>query len=402
MRYFLFFLPAVCFFWCVGKFYALPAVKAWKPFRYVVLINSILLFGVATYTTSACWLQRNAVSYKLRILNPDWSNYYIYSYSPKYDHNGGSRRCSIAFDTYIPRWIDASVCKLWGYRYYIEGLFFCSLMHGLAIMGAMVLIMHLLHLLHASDGLKWISLLSLCNPYLLIECGCPLPMSYVLLVLIGVCWALTTHFQNFVFNIIALVALCVVHKSCYVCALVTLCFYCFFRFRLRWLWIVLIGACYPLITKIVSVLYWYATCWDQKIYNGSYIPMVPLYQRLLNPIFAPFCCNGSLIFFKAPLKTYASFILNSVYNLLWIGFVCAVVVQLKHVRLFSKEHKKQVFILLDMLAILIACISKTLNTTYILHYMQSEVAFLFLFVLALLQKPQNSAENIPEESIKEQ
>lgn len=402
MRFFLFFLSAVCFLGCIVKLYTLPAVKAWKPFRYVVLINSILLFGVATYTTGAVWLQRNAVSYKLRILNPDWSEYYCYSYSPKYRPNIGDRRRSIAFDTYIPRWIDVSICKLFGYRYYIEGYFFCSLLHGLATMGAMVLLMHLLNLLHASSGLKWISLLLLYNPFLLVECGYSLPMSYVLLILIGVCWALITHFQRFGLIFFALVALCIVHKSMYVCGLATLCFYSFLRFRLRWLWIGLVGACYPFIIKIVSVLYWYATTRDMRVMYGSYIPLSPLYQRLLNPIFSPFCCNGSLIFFKAPLKTYTSFIINSVYNLLWIGLVCAIVVRLKHIRSFSKEYKKQVFILLNMLAIQIVCISKTLNTTYILHYMQSEVSFLFLLILALLQKQQNSSGDIPEASVREQ
>ena len=55
-----------------------------------------------------------------------------------------------------------------------------------------------------------------------------------------------------------------------------------------------------------------------------------------------------------------------------------------------------------MLAIQIACISKTLNVTYILHYMQTAVAFLFLLVLALLQKQQNSSGDIPEVSVREQ
>lgn len=402
MRYFLFFLSAVCFLGCIVKLYTLPAVKAWKPFRYVVLINSILLFGVATYTTSAVWLQSNAVSYKLRILNPDWGDYYCYSYSSKYRPDMGGRRRSIAFDTYIPRWIDVSICKLFGYQYYIEGCFFCSLLHGLTIMGAMVLLMHLLNLLHASDGLKWISLLFLYNPFLLVECGYPLPISYVLLILMGGCWALITHSQRFWLNFFALVALCIVHKSMYICGLVTLCFYSFLRFRLRWLWIVLVGACYPFVAKIISVLHWYLFTWDMRIVYGSYIPMAPLYQRLLNSIFSPFCCNGSLIFFKAPLKTYASFIINSVYNLLWIGLACAVVAQLKHIRSFSNEHRKQVLILLNMLAIQIVCISKTLNATYILHYMQSEVAFLFLLVLALLQKQQNSSGDIPEVSVRGQ
>ena len=402
MRYFLFFLSSVCFWGCIIKLYTLPAVKAWKPFRYVVLINSIFLFGVATYTTGAVWLQRNAVSYKLRILNPDWSGYYCYSYSPKYRPDIGGRRRNIAFDTYIPRWIDVSICKLFGYRYYIEGYFFCSLLHGLATMGAMVLLMYLLNLLHAGNGLKWISLLCLYNPFLLVECGYPLPISYVLLILIGVCWALITHFQRFGLIFFALVALCIVHKSYYVCGFATLCFYSFLRFRLRWLWIGLVGACCPFIAKIISTLHWYVITHDMRVTYGSYIPMAPLYQRLLNPIFAPFCCNGSLIFFKAPLKTYASFILSSVYNLLWIGLACAVVVQLKHIRSFSNEHRRQVLILLNMLAIQIVCISKTLNTTYILHYMQSEVAFLFLLVLALLQKQQNSSGDIPEVSVREQ
>lgn len=402
MRYFLYFLPSVCFFWCVGKFYTLSSVKIWKPFRYVVLINGILLFGVATYTTSAIWLQQNAVSYKLHIPNPDWSLYYGYSYSNKYLPEVGGRRHSIAFDGYISRYIDVSICKLFGYQHYLEGFFFCSLVHGLATMGAMVLFMHLSNLLHSCNGLKWISLLILCNPFLLIECSCPLPMSYILLIIMGVCWVLMTNFQNFVLTSIALLALCIVHKSCYVCGLTALCFYCFLRFKLRWLWIVLAGACYPLITKIACVLYWYTTTYDMRVDYGSYIPMVPLYQRLLNPIFAPFFCNGALIFFKAPLRTYASFILNSLYNLLWIGFVCATVVQLKHIRSLPHEHKKLAFIFLSMIAVLIACISKTLNTTYILHYMQAQVAFLFLLILALLQKPQNSVGDISGVSARKQ